>query len=437
MIDVDYIIHGDFLLTMTPEEDPLHGGAVAISANVIVDVDYLGNLTERYRPREIIGGEGKIVFPGLINTHTHAAMVYFRGLADDLPLREWLEGYIWPAEERWLNHEFISDAVELACLEMLRGGITTYNDMYFFEDTGAETAKSMGMRAVLGAGVLDFPSVGGVSLEDYLMKAERFIKNWYDDELIAPAIAPHAQYTCGPEAYKRAKKMAEKYDVPLHTHVAETEWEVNEIRKRYGKSPVEHLQSMGVLDEGVLAAHCVWLSDSEIDMLARSGAGVSHCIESNLKLASGISPVVKMLKEGIRVSFGTDGAASNNDLDILSEMSTAAKLHKVVSGDSTALKARQVVEMATRSGAGVLGLGEKIGTLAKGKRADVVVADIAKPHLIPLYEVYSHMVYSMKASDVEHVMVNGALLIKDGHYLKRSEEEIMEKAVRWSKKIGG
>ncbi|VAX33839.1 S-adenosylhomocysteine deaminase; Methylthioadenosine deaminase [hydrothermal vent metagenome] len=432
---VDFIIKGDYVLTMTDTEGPLPGGAVAVRDGVIVDVGPSDDIEGRYLPDEILGGSGKAVMPGLVNTHTHAAMVYFRGMADDLPLRVWLEDHIWPAEARWLSPDFVRDATELACLEMLKAGVTLYNDMYFFEDASAEGIKRLGMRAVLGAGILDFPTATARNTAEYFEKAEDFIKRWIGDELITPSIAPHAPYTCSPGTYRRALAIGEQYNIPVHTHLCETRWEVEEIKKLYGRTPIEHLDSHGLLNSRVVAAHCVWPTVREIEILAERGVSVSHCLESNLKLASGIAPVVRMLEAGVRVAFGTDGAASNNDLDVMSEMSTAAKLHKAVSEDPTALSARTALLMATLRGAEALGLGDKLGSLEKGKLADIVIVDLNKPHLAPIYNIYSHLVYSAKASDVESVMVNGRLII-NGHQLSiAQEEEIIFKAGEWKERI--
>lgn len=410
-------------------------GAVAVKGGEISDVGEYGSIISKYASGNIIGGEGRVVIPGLINTHTHAAMVYFRGLADDLPLREWLENHIWPAESEWLSPHFVSDAIELSCLEMLKAGITTYNDMYFFEDAAAISARKVGMRAVLGAGILDFPSVSAKTTGEYLENAERFIKDWKGDELITPCVAPHGAYTCGPETLKMARRLAEKYDLLLHIHLSETEWEVRETLVRYGKRPVQHLEAIGFLDENVLAVHCVWLKDNEIELLAKRGVGVSHCMESNLKLASGFAPVVTMLMSGIKVTFGTDGAASNNDLNILSEISTSAKVHKALSNNPTVLDAKTALLMATRWGAEALGLGNITGSLERGKAADIVIINIEKPHLTPLYDVYSHIAYSVRASDVEGVMVAGKLVVNDGKLTTGDESEILAKARRWGEKI--
>jgi len=435
MENVDYILSADYVLHMDENLTVIKDGAIAVTDTKIFDVTTSEEIFRKYTPRTIIDGKGKVVFPGLINTHTHAAMVYFRGIADDLPLKEWLENHIWPAEDKWLNPEFISDAIELACLEMLKGGVTTYNDMYFYEDAAGEATKRIGMRAVLGVGLLDFPTKSAKTTDEYFANAESFIKGWKDDTLITPCIAPHALYTCGPKTLMRARHVAEIYDIPIHIHLSETRWEVEEIQKKQGMRPVEYLDSIAFLDQKVLAAHCVWLRDNEIEILAKRGVGVSHCIESNLKLSSGIAPVVGMLRAGVKVTFGTDSAASNNDLNVLSEMSTAAKLHKAVSGDTTALDAKTALLMATRWGAEVLGLGAITGSIEKGRAADLVMADLNKPHLIPIYNIYSHIVYSMRPSDVDMVMVDGKVVVNDGKLMTADESEILRKAKKWSDAI--
>ncbi|MFA6056504.1 MAG: amidohydrolase family protein [Thermodesulfovibrionales bacterium] len=435
MQKVDYIICGDYVLTMDENLAITEKGAVAVKEKQILEVGKTDEILKRYTSVNIMEGKGRVVMPGLINTHTHAAMVYFRGIADDLPLTEWLNNHIWPAENKWLSPEFISDAIELACLEMLKGGITTYNDMYFFEDAAGKAAKRIGMRAVLGSGILDFPSVSAKTTDEYLDNAERFVHNWKGDELITPCIAPHALYTCGTETLKKSKAMAGKLDVPLHIHLAETRWEVEEIKLRYKMRPVEYLADLGFLDETVLAAHCIWLEDNEIELLAKHKVGVSHCMESNLKLASGFAPVATMLAAGVKVTFGTDGAASNNDLNILSEMSTTAKVHKALSNNPTVLDAKTIVLMATRWGAEVLGLGRKVGSLEKGKTADVISINLAKPHLTPIYNIYSHIVYAAMASDVDFVMVNGKIVVNNGGLLTADETEILFKAQQWCEKI--
>lgn len=435
MQKVDYIVNADYVLTMDKQLALIEHGAVAVKGSKILDVGSQNDISANYTSESIINGDGKVILPGLINTHTHAAMVYFRGIADDLPLNEWLNDHIWPAENRWFSPEFISDAIELACLEMLKAGVTTYNDMYFYEDAAAESTKRLGMRAVLGVGILNFPTKFARSNDEYILKAESFIKDWKGDELVTPCIAPHALYTCDTDSLKKASRIADQYDIPIHIHLSETRWEVNEIKNTHKMLPVEYLDGLGFLNDKVLAAHCIWLTDREIDLLAERRVGVSHCVESNLKLASGIAPVVKMLNKGVKVSLGTDSAASNNDLNIISEMSTAAKLHKVISEDPTVLDAKTVLCMATRWGAEVLGLGKTTGSLEKGKAADIVMADIKKPHLTPIYDIYSHIVYAMRPSDFFMVMVNGKILVNEARLCNAHEDKILSKAREWQEKI--
>lgn len=436
MQKVDYIIKADYLLTMEGDLSVINNGAVAVTGKEITDTGALSEISKKYSSDNILDGTNRVVFPGLINTHTHAAMVYYRGLADDLPLQEWLENHIWPNEFKWLTPEFVDDAVELACLEMLKAGVTTYADMYFYEDVAGKKLEKIGMRGVLGAGIIDFPWKGvAESPDDYFKNAEKLIDLWKNNDLITTCIAPHATFTCGPDKYKRAKEMAYKHDVPLHTHLAETRHEVDECMKRYGKRPVEHLDAIGFLTDRTFAAHCVWLTDREIEILAERNVGVCHCIESNLKLASGIAPLPKMLKAGVKVALGTDGAASNNDLSILGEMSTAAKVHKAVSLDATVVDSRTALLMATRNGAEISGIGNKVGSLKPGKRADLVIANLDKPHLTPIYDIYSHMTYCMRASDIETVMVNGRIVIEDGNPLTIDEAEVLNKARAWKERI--
>lgn len=432
---VDYIVWASYLLPMSEGLPIIEDGAVAISGNKIVDVGSYDKIRSIYDAEVTIGGKGKVIIPGLVNTHTHAAMVYFRGLADDLPLKEWLEGHIWPAESRWLSHEFVHDATRLACLEMLKAGITLYNDMYFFGDAIAEATKELGMRAVIGVGILDFPTVAAKTRDEYFEKAIAFIERWRYDKLIRPAIAPHALYTCCTETLQRVKDLSDKYSLFLHIHLSETEWEVNEIRNRYGSLPALYLDTIGFLNERVLAAHCVWLKQEEIEILASNKVSVSHCLESNLKLASGIAPVPEMLKAGIKVTFGTDGAASNNDLDILSEVSTAAKLHKAISKDPTVLNARTALLMATRWGAEALGYSDIIGSIEPGKEADLVILNLERPHLTPLYDIFSHIVYSARSSDVETVIIGGKIILNDGILKVEDESEILQRARQWGKRI--
>ncbi|UCD35124.1 MAG: amidohydrolase family protein [Nitrospiraceae bacterium] len=438
MQTVDYIIRADYLLTMEDDLTVIRDGAVAVKDSDIVAAGSYSDISGGCRSDRIIGGRNRVLFPGLINTHAHAAMVYFRGIADDLPLQEWLEKHIWPSEMKWLSSAFVNDAVELACLEMLKGGVTAYCDMYFYQNEAGKVLEKVGMRGVLGSGIIDFPWKDiARTPDDYFRNCEDLIRNWKGSSLVTPAVAPHATFTCGPDNYRRAQELAEKHDVPLHTHLAETQFEVAECQKRYGMTPVEHLDAIGFLSGRVSAAHCVWLNDRDIAILAERKTGVAHCIESNLKLASGIAPVPQLLAAGVRVSFGTDGAASNNDMSVLGEMSTAAKVHKAVSGDATAVDSRTALLMATKTAAEILGLGGTTGSIRPGKRADLVTARLDRPHLQPLYDVYSHITYCMRPGDIETVMVNGKILLDRGRAVTIDEEAVLDKAAAWGKKIRG
>ncbi|MBC8413924.1 MAG: amidohydrolase family protein [Nitrospira sp.] len=435
MEKVDLIVNADYLITMEGDLEVIENGAVAVRGSDIVDAGAADDISSRFTAEKIIDGKDKVVFPGLINTHTHAPMVYFRGLADDLPLMEWLEKHIWPAESKWLTEEFVDDAVELACLEMLKSGVTTYADQYFYQGIAGTKVEKIGMRGVLGAGVIDFPSKYAQDADGYFSNAERVVEKFKHSELITPCISPHAIYTCGPDNYKRAGEFAEKHDIPFHTHLAETQFEVAECQKRFGKTPVEYFEDIGLLSERLFLAHCVWLTDNEIELLAKRKVGVAHCIESNLKLACGFAPVDKMLKAGVKVAFGTDGAASNNDLSILGEMSTAAKVHKAVSMDPTVLDSKTVMQMATKNGADIIGLGNITGSIKPGKKADLVIANLKAPHLLPMYDVYSHITYSMRPSDIQSVIINGKVIVENGTLTTMNENDILDKAMMWQDRI--
>lgn len=435
MEKVDIIVKGDYIVTMDREETLLSPGALAIKGTRVVAIGSPEEIESRYSTDRTIGGRDCAVLPSFVNGHTHTPMVYFRGLADDLPLNVWLQEHIWPKEAKFVAPEFIRDATELACLEMIRSGISLFNDMYFYVPVTAEVTKQAGLRAVLGTGILEFPTPEAKTVDECLEKAEDFIRTYKDDPLIVPAVAPHAPYTCSPETYERAFSLAEKYNTVVHTHLGETRWEVEEIRKRYGRTPFEHMDAHGFLRPNLLVAHAVWPTDREIELLAEKGVKVAHCPESNLKLASGIAPVVKMLRRGVMVCLGTDGAASNNNLDIMEEMATAAKLHKAYNEDPTVLDAKTALKMATINGARALGLEDRTGSIEPGKEADIVIIKLKKAHLYPLYNIYSHLVYTAKASDISHLIVKGRILMDEGKVITLDEEEILKKAQRWAEKI--
>jgi len=414
------VITDGTIVTMNDRDEVFNPGVVVIEEAKIVKVGALSNggtesLAEKYPDAQFVDASGCVVIPGLVNAHTHAAMTIFRGLADDLPLREWLEQHIFPAEKK-LTEEWVFWGTVLACAEMIASGTTTFCDMYLFEHKVAEAVDKTGMRAVVGEVLYDFPSPHYGELENGFAFTKRFIEDWMGHERIKISVDPHAVYTCSPELLLRSFAISEHYDVPFVIHLAETEDEVQETMRRYGRTPVAHLAHLGVLSGRVIADHCVWLSEEDRATIAEKKVKVVHNPESNLKLASGIAPAADLLRRGITVSLGTDGCASNNDLDMLSEMDTCAKIHKGVLRDPTALPAKEVLRMATVYGARTLGLDDKIGKLEPGMLADIVILDFNKPHLTPCYDPISHIVYSARGSDVRDVMVHGQWLMRNREF---------------------
>lgn len=428
------IIIGRYVLTMNANLDVIENGAVVVEQNKIIEVGPSDQILPKYPEAKILNCQNHAVMPGLINAHTHAAMVYLRGYADDLEVSDWLKNYIWPAESKWLSPEFVYDGTELACLEMLKAGITTFADMYFFCDSVAAATKKIGLRSLVGSAILDFPNANGQNADENLQNAEQFIQKWQGDDLITPSLAPHAIYSCNTETLKKARILANKFNSTLQLHVAETEWEVSTALKQYGKRQITYLNDIGFLDGPVLAVHCVWINDDEIAILKQKQVGVADCIESNLKLASGFAPIPKMLEQGVKVAIGTDGAASNNSLDILGDMNSIGLIYKAVVRDPTAVGAKTVVKMATCWGAEVLGF-KNLGRLEKDCLADIITIDLHKPHLVPIYDIYSHLVYAANGADVANVMVNGKLLMKNRIVCAGEEDHIIDKAIVWNKRI--
>ena len=389
-------------------------GAVAIAGDRIVDVGPAADLAARFPGVRRLDARQQIVLPGLINTHTHAPMVLFRGLADDLPLMRWLTEYIFPAEKQTVSADFVRIGAELAALEMIESGTTTFVDMYYFEETIAEVAKRAGLRAILGQTVIGFPVNDAPTPEAALARAEQFIAAWKADPLVTPAVAPHSAYTVSPEFLKASRALASRHGVPLLIHLAETADEVAIVRKERRASPAKYLDDLGIWTGRSLAAHAVWLDDADIGLLARRRVGLSHNPESNMKLASGIAAVPKWLGEGVAAGLGTDGAASNNDLDMFDAMRTAALLHKVATNNPETLPARQVLELATRRGADALGLGDRIGSLETGKQADLITVSVAGARQTPMFDPISHLVYVSRGADVRTAIVAGKVLMRDG-----------------------
>ncbi len=421
-----------YVLTMDENFTEHKNADIAIKDGKIVDIGE--GVKNRYFGKTVVC-KGKIAIPGLINTHTHAAMTLLRGYGSDNPLKVWLEEYIWPVEGKFVSYEFVKDGTEIAVYEMLRNGITTFVDMYFFENAVADVINSAGIRGVLSTGILDFPTPGAKTPEEGLLKTEDFIKEYKGSEYVYPAVGPHAPYTCSPDTLKKAMELSEKYDVLYHIHIAETEFEVQTIKEKYGETPVKHLDKVGVLNDRVLAAHMVYPTEEEIEILSEKGVKVAHCPESNLKLASGIAPVPKMIEAGVTVGIGTDGTASNDDLDIIGEISTAAKLHKGFWKDPTVLNAKQALAMATIEGAKAVKLDHLIGSLERGKKADIVLIDANQPHLNPLFDPYTQIVYSSKGLDVDTVLVNGEIKVLNKEVVVFDKEEILNTARKWKEKI--
>jgi 5-methylthioadenosine/S-adenosylhomocysteine deaminase len=357
-------------------------------------------------------------------------------MADDLPLERWLNGYIFPAESKHAGPEFVHLGTMLSAVEMALGGVTTYADGYFHMENAAKAASEVGLRAVVAQGILDVPTPDAPAPGSWKARVEAFLLDFPADSLVTPALFCHSSYLCGPETFREAAEIAHKHGILLFAHVAESEWEVQEIRRRYGRPPVDHLNSLDILGKGFVAVHAVHVSDAEIDMLAESGTGVVHCPESNMKLASGAARVKDFVAKGVSVAIGTDGPASNNNLDLLEEMRTASLLSKLASNDPQALDARTVLKMCTTGAAKVLGMDDKIGTLESGKLADLIVVDLNKPHLTPMYDPISHLVYAARGSDVRHVFVDGKQVVENGRMTTVDEEEVKSRASLVAAKIG-
>jgi 5-methylthioadenosine/S-adenosylhomocysteine deaminase len=382
----------------------------------------------RYPTARQIDASGRVVMPGLINTHTHAPMVLYRGLADDLALMEWLERYIFPAEAKTISPAFVRTGTRLAALEMIRSGTTTFADMYYFEEEVARATQEAGLRAVLGQTIIEFPTADAKTPADALARAETFIAAFADDELITPAVAPHSTYTLDRASLVASRDLAMKYSAPLLIHLAETEDEEAVTRQRFGQRPVGVLDALGLWGPRIVAAHGVWVTREEMTQLQQHGVGVSHNPESNMKLASGAAPVTEYLTAGVTVGLGTDGAASNNDLDMFEAMRQAALLHKLITRDPRAVSARTALRMATIEGARILGLDDRIGSLEVGKHADLIIVRMDHPRQTPLYDPISHLVYVTHGDDVETMIVNGRIVMEQGVVRSLPEAEVLAAA---------
>ncbi|MCY0902705.1 MAG: amidohydrolase [Firmicutes bacterium] len=432
---VDILIVRGLVVTMSVDRTIIEDGAVAIKDGAIVDMGQSAQLQLRYSADRVMDANGKVVMPGLINAHTHASMTLLRGLADDVALHVWLENHIWPAEAKFMNADTVVLGATVGFAEMVRSGTTTFNDMYFFADEIAMAAKNFGIRAVVGEGILDFPTPAMGSPQAALARTEELILKWQSDPLIRIAVAPHSPYSCSQEVLVQSQRLAQKYKVPLHIHVAETKREVDEAIAKTGLSPVAYLHEMGFLDMVVVAAHCVHVTSHDIGLLVEHGVGVVHCPKSNCKLGSGVAPIADLLAAGGHVGLGTDGAASNNRLDLFAEMGFAALLHKGVRMDPLAMDAYTMLEMATIGGARALGMAGAIGSLETGKRADILFIDMDAPNMKPMYDVVSHLVYAIDAGNVDTVIIDGRIIMEDRQLLTLNESATLDDVTSLGAKI--
>lgn len=433
---VDWIWTARYVITMDPARRVIDNGAVAIRGDRIVAAGPRAEIEKQYTGRQRLDRPEALIAPGLINAHAHAPMSLLRGIADDLRLEDWLAKFIFPAEAKNVTPDFVRWGTRLACLEMLLSGTTTYADMYYYEDVIAEETSRAGLRGVLGETIIGFPVPDAKTPEDALRFTESYIQRFRNDPLIVPAVAPHALYTNSAKTLAASRALANRYKVPLIIHLAETRREGEEAVAKYGKSPAAVLDSWGILGGRTLAAHAVWIDDEDVAILKARGTGVAHCPSSNMKLASGVAPVVKMLSAGVHAGLGTDGpAGSNNDFDLFEEMDLAAKLQKVTTGNPQALPAIQALEMATIGGARALGIDKETGSLEPGKRADLITVRLDVPNAVPVYDIVSQLVYALKGADVRDAMVNGRMLLRDRHALTLDRQQILSKAAEYGAKV--
>ena len=432
---MDLIIHNGIIVTVNADFDIIENGFVGISGSNIKSIGAVGN-NPLPTAKTMIDAKGGIILPGLVNTHSHLPMTLFRGLADDLPLMEWLNDHIFPAEQTHINPASVKPGALLGCAEMILSGTTTCCDGYFHEDAVAQAVLSSGMRAVVGQGVIDFPAPGVPDPSLNVAAAEQFVEKWHGaSDRLYPSIFCHSPYTCSKKTLSGAKKAAARFGALFQIHVAETKTEAERIRTEHNQSPIDYLADIGILDHQTLLVHSIWVNETDISRIKASGAGISVNTESHMKLASGIAPVPLFLNGGINVGLGTDGCASNNTLDLFSEMDMTAKLHKANTLDPTVLNARTVLKLATIGGANAIGLGDRIGSLEVGKKADIIILDTQKPHLTPLYHPVSHIVYAASGSDVSDVIVDGKILVRDYQLLTLDVRGIMKEVTELSKTI--
>jgi 5-methylthioadenosine/S-adenosylhomocysteine deaminase len=433
---VDLIVTGGIVATMDGARAIYQDGSVAIRGDSIVAAGPRAEIESRYRAPEVVDAEHHLVLPGFINGHTHVPMTLFRGLHDDVTLNDWLYKYIFPAEAKNVNEQFVRWGTRLAAAEQIRAGVTTFADMYYFEAAIAEETKAAGMRGVLGETLIDFPAPDNKSEAEMLAYTEKFLKRWQGDPLIHAASAPHSIYTCSKKTLQDAAALARKYHAPILIHVAEMKKEWEDSNKTNGMSPVQYLEKIGVLGPEIVAAHCIFVDEADRKLLAERGVGCVHNPSSNMMIASGVSPVPEMRAAGIAVGLGTDGpAGSNNDLDLMEEIDLAAKLAKISKLNPLALNAKAVVEMATIDGARALHMDKEIGSIEAGKKADLVLISLHKPNALPMYDVYAQIAYSLKASDVDTVVIGGRVVMRDRKLLSVDEPGVLEKAREYGESV--
>ena len=436
MTQIDTLLHARWILPVSEGDPCLVDHSIAIHEDRIVEILPTATAKSSYQAAVEQDYSQHALIPGLINAHTHAAMSLFRGLSDDIALMDWLQNHIWPAESRWVNEDFVQCGTELAIAEMLRGGTTCFNDMYFFPDITARVAKKAGMRACIGLIVIDFPTVWANTADEYIEKGIAVHDSFRDDDLVISSFAPHAPYTVSDKPLEKIRSFAHEMDIPVTIHVHETAHEVDQAVEKTGTRPLQRLADLGLVNPSLLAVHMTQLQQGEIEMLANSGCHVVHCPESNLKLASGFCPVSRLSAQGINIALGTDGAASNNDLDMLGEMRSAALIAKGVAADPTALPASAALRMATINGAIALGIDDRVGSLEAGKNADIVAINMNSIETTPMYDPVSHLVYSCSREQVSDVWISGRHVLKNRVLTGLDEDVIREQAHEWSLKIG-
>jgi 5-methylthioadenosine/S-adenosylhomocysteine deaminase len=435
-VSVDSIVDGGIVVTMDGTRRVIDDGAVAIKGDSIIAVGPRAEIEAKFKGAQMIDAKGALILPGFINGHTHVPMTLFRGLHDDVTLNDWLYKYIFPAEAKNVNEEFVRWGTRLAAAEQIRSGVTTFADMYYFEDAVAEETKKAGMRGILGETFIDFPAPDNKSEAEMLAYTEKFLRKWQGDPLIQAAPAPHSIYTCSKKTLQDAAALARKYHAPILIHMAEMKKEWEDSEKQNGMSPTQYLDSIGVLGPDVVAAHCIFVDAADRKILAEKQVGCTHNPSSNMMIASGVSPVSEMRAAGIAVGLGTDGpAGSNNDLDLMEEIDLAAKLAKITKMDPLALNAKAVVEMATIDGARALHMEKEIGSLEAGKKADITVISLDEPNAVPMYDVYAQIAYSLKGSDVETVIIGGRVVMRERKLLTIDEPRVLEKAREYGKSV--